>query len=229
MVPHRGPAPGQGDVVTRLVRRTADEAFVSLSTWLSLGVGLFILAIPILDPSALYSFRTSGRNGLSILTVLGASIIIGWNSFVVFYSWIRKHFIYRNARKSAAWRFVLGMLIGSFIIAPYGLDIRNIALPAFLFFAVTSVSFGTWTHWKLADLMWASRRLLWNSHANYRKFIGFESSFDQLEERISICRECLTLVGNEDEKCWRCEVDLRTERLVASVNGRLKNYSDNRE
>ena len=218
--------------MNRLVRIIRNQPFASWLTWLSLGLGLFFLGILALNPSALYSFRTTGTNGLSILTVIGAFLIIGLNGFVILHSWLnlsREQFIFRNAVRSAAFHAILGIIIGGLIVAPYGLlDVRNLILSAFLFFAVTSVSFGTWTYWRFHDLSRASRRLTRGARADYRNILGFETSFDQLDERISICRDCLSLVGNSDQSCWRCDsnLDVQAERLVASVNPlkRLRPY-----
>ncbi len=208
----------------RLLRKIRNQPMVSWMAWLSLGLGLFILAMPIADPTVLYSFRVSGGDGLSVLTIIGALWVIGMNAFFVGHSWLnlsREQFIYRRAVKSAIFHASLGILIGSFIVAPYGLlDWRNLILSVFLLFAVTSVSFGTWTYWRFHNLSRASRKLLWNPQAEYRNVLDFETSYDQLDERISICRECLSLVGNNDESCWRCDskLNVQAERLLASVN-----------
>ncbi len=213
-----------GNVTDLLVRKIRNQPFVSWMAWLSLGLGLLILAVPIADPAALYSFRVSGGDGLSVLTTLGALSIILMNFLFIGHSWLnlsREQFIYRNAVKSAIFHASLGTLIGVFIVAPYGLlDWRNLGLSVFLVFAVTSVSFGTWTYWRLQDLYRASERLIWSPHAEYQNVLGLETSSDQVDERVSICRECLSLVGNNDTTCWRCDnsLHLQAERLVAFAN-----------
>jgi len=145
---------------------------------------------------------------------------------------LRHEFIYRQDLGGSFKRFLMGIIFSILFAIPYRLTVESILLGVIVFLAVNIISIPLFNYTSWLNVDDAHDRLLWGEDPFYgHKYMVLPSrdisksaivSGQTIEAsptgRLAICWECLSLVNDDAEYCWRCRRTLRnSDKIYATL------------
>ncbi len=153
------------------------------------------------------------------------ALVLAYGLFlVVIYVKMSRDWVYHQDFNGALKRFIAGLVVGAAFALPLGVPVQSILMATLMFVVVNLLSISLFTYTKFLNVNDARERLLEGRPAVYRMGLdwnpkpqeapyAFRGGFINTMTSsgtgwLTVCRECLSLVGDEDTTCWRCEQPL---------------------